>query len=121
MQAFVFDTYAILEIIDGNPNYAKYLNCGIVINEFIFAELCYKFLREGQAEKSNLYSEKYKQFIATPDAETIKEAMFFRANNKKKNLTATDCISYMMSKKLGVRLLTGDQQFESIDNVEFVK
>ena len=121
MQAFVFDTYALLEIINGNPNYAKYLDCGIVINEFIFAELCYKFLREGQIEKSNLYSEKYKQFIMTPDAETIKEAMSFRANNKKKNLTATDCISYIMAKSLKIKLLTGDKQFEGIDNVEYVK
>ena len=121
MQAFVFDTYALIEIINGNSGYAKYLDCGVVINEFIFAELCYKFLREGQIEKSNLYSEKYRQFIVTPDAETIKEAMSFRANNKKKNLSATDCISYTMSKKLKIKLLTGDQQFEKMDDIEFVK
>jgi predicted nucleic acid-binding protein len=121
MQAFVFDTYALLEIINGNSNYAKYLDCGIIINEFIFAELCYKFLREGQVEKSNLYSEKYKHFIMTPDAETIKEAMSFRADNKKKNLTATDCINYIMSKKLNIKLLTGDQLFEKMENVEFLK
>ena len=89
--------------------------------KFIFAELCYKFLREGQIEKSNLYSEKYRQFIMTPDAEIIKEAMSFRANNKKKNLTATDCISYIMSKKLKIKLLTGDKQFEGMENVEFVR
>ena len=45
-EIFLFDTYAILEIISGSKNYSKYLNCGIIINTFIFAELCYKLIRE---------------------------------------------------------------------------
>lgn len=32
---FVFDTYAILEIISGNENYKTHLNSKIVINNFI--------------------------------------------------------------------------------------
>ena len=121
MQAFVFDTYSLFEIINGNPNYAKYVNSQIIINEFIFAELCYKLMREGSAEKSNFYAEKYKHLIATPGAETIKEAMLFRTYNKKKNLSATDCIGYIMAKNLKIKFLTGDQQFENMENVEFVK
>ena len=32
-----------------------------------------------------------------------------------------DCIGYMTAKRLGVKFLTGDREFEGMDNVEFVK
>ena len=121
MQAFVFDTYALLEIIAGNPNYEKYLNSEVIINDFIFAELYYKLVREFDIEKSNFYSEKYAHFIMDIGVETIKEAMLFRARNKKKNFSATDCIGYALALKLNVKLLTGDKAFEGVENVEYVK
>ena len=121
MQAFVFDTYALLEIIAGNQNYAKYLNSEIIINDFIFAELCYKIIRESGIEKANFYANRFAHFRKDLDAETIKEAMLFRAQNKKNNLSATDCISYVMALKLNLNFLTGDGQFEGMENVEFVK
>lgn len=117
---FLFDTYAVLEIINGNKSYNLYLDCDIIINEFIFAELCYKLLRESY-EKADYYINKYKEFIIFPDEETIKEAMKFRVGYKKQNLSMTDCIGYIMAKKLGIKFLTGDKEFEDMENVEFVK
>ena len=121
MQAFVFDTYALFEIIGGNSNYSKYLECEIIINDFIFAELCYKFIREGNIKKADFYGAEFARFRKELDADTIKKAMLFRAQNKKRNLSATDCISYMMAAKLNLKFLTGDRQFENMSNVEFVK
>ena len=121
MQAFVFDTYALLEVISGNPNYEKYLNSEVIINDFIFAELYYKLIREFDIEKSNFYSEKYANFIVELNVETIKKAMLFRARNKKKNFSATDWIGYALALKLSIRFLTGDKSFEGLENVEFVK
>ena len=118
--AFVFDTYAILEIIGGNENYRNYLNSRIVINNFIFAELCYKLYRE-KAPKVEEYIKEYSKFIQPLTSDTIKEAMLFRTNNKSKNLSMTDCISYVMSLKLNIKFLTGDKEFENLNNVEFVK
>ena len=42
---YLFDTYAIIEIIDGNKNYLKYSDSDVVINNFIFAELCYNLFK----------------------------------------------------------------------------
>jgi len=39
---FLFDTYALIEIFNKNPNYERYIDVESVINEFIFAEYCYK-------------------------------------------------------------------------------
>ena len=54
MTEFVFDTYAIIEVIKGNPNYASYLDATPIINQFILAELCYCLLKEAGIEKSKL-------------------------------------------------------------------
>ena len=120
MQAFVFDTYALLEIIAGNPNYSSYLSSEIIINDFVFAELCYKLIRESGIEKASFYVDRYSHFRKEIDAETIKEAMLFRIQHKKKNLSPADCISYVMALKLNLKFLTGDMQFENMENVEFV-
>ena len=52
-EKFVFDTYALLEIINGNSRYKNYLDAGIIITEFILAELCFRFIREGESAKSD--------------------------------------------------------------------
>jgi len=117
---FVFDTFAILEIINGNRNYEKYIDSKIIINDFIFAELCYKLFREN-VPKAEEYIQKYSKFILELEPRTIKDAMIFRINNLKKGLSMTDCISYLMANQLKVRFLTGDKEFKDINNVEFVK
>ena len=40
---------------------------------------------------------------------------------KKRNVSMTDCIGYILSKQLGIKFLTGDKEFENFPNVEFVK
>lgn len=119
-QKFLFDTYAILEIIDGNPLYLKYIDSEIVINDFIFAELCYKLIRE-KAPNQDSYLKKHAPFIVHAESEVIKEAMQFRIDNLRKNLSMTDCISYCLANRLGIKFLTGDKEFEGMENVEFVK
>ena len=32
-----------------------------------------------------------------------------------------DCIGYMVAKRLNIKFLTGDKDFEDLDNVKFVK
>ena len=61
---FVFDTYAIIEIIKGNKNYMSYLNEGIIINSFIFAELCYILTRDGYPN-SDKYLDRYEKSSST--------------------------------------------------------
>ena len=119
-QIFLFDTYAIIEIIRGNPNYEKYLDCGIVINEFIFAELCYQLIRLHSKNKEN-YLKNYSQVLKRCSPTTIEKAMKFRFKNKNKKMSMTDCISYTMALKLNIKFLTGDKEFKQMSNVEFQK
>ena len=119
-KAFVFDTYAIIEIIQGNKNYGAYLDSKIIINDFIFAELCYNFFKDKKL-KANEILNKYSKYIAPLKPEWIEEAMEFRLKWKDRKVSMTDCIGYVMAKKLGIKFLTGDKEFEKLEEVEFVK
>ena len=116
----LFDTYALFEIIDKNPKYAKYLEKNAVINEFIFAELCYNLTKDNAENIDEILNE-LKFAIVHAKPEWIKEAMQFRVKWKDRNVSMADCISYVMSKKLDIKFLTGDKEFEGMENVEFVK
>ena len=119
--AFVFDTYAIIEIIRGNKNYKPYLDSAILINDFILTELCYNLIKEYTVDKAYEYIDKYSQYVIRVSPEIIKEAMLFRFNNRKQNISMTGCIGYILAKKLNIKFLTGDKEFENLKNVEFVK
>jgi predicted nucleic acid-binding protein len=49
--------------------------------------------------------------------------MRFRLKMKrgKKNLSYVDALGYIIAEKLGVKFLTGDNAFDGMDNVEYVK
>ena len=47
--------------------------------------------------------------------------MQFRLQWKDRGVSITDCVSYIIAKKLGINFLTGDREFEDIENVEFIK
>ena len=51
----------------------------------------------------------------------MKNAMFFRLQNKSLNLSYVDCIGYVLARSSGLKFLTGDIQFKDMSNVEFVK
>lgn len=120
-ESYIFDTYALIEIIRGNENYKTYANAKIVITDFILAELCFNLIRELGIAKSYYYVDEYAPFVYKIDKEVIKEAMHFRYLNKKKDLSMADCIGHILAKRLGIKFLTGDKEFKSLENVEFVK
>ncbi len=117
---YIFDNYALMEIIEGNESYKPYLDSEIIINNFIFAELCYVLYRD-KYKGARAHIDRYAKHIASVKPEWIEEAMKFRLEWKDRNVSITDCVSYIMAKKLGIKFLTGDKEFEKINDVEFVK
>jgi len=122
IKTYFFDTYAFFEIICGNPDYEEYKkDISIITTRLNLIELHYGLLRLYGVETANFYFEKFKKFIKSFDDEIIKKANEFRLLNKRKNLSYTDCIGYVFSKKLNVEFLTGDKEFENFDGVRFIK
>ena len=118
---YFFDTYGIVEILDGNPNYADYKDEKVTITVFNLAEIYYHSLLEYSEKEAEEIYNKYKDAVVEIDDEAMKEAMRFRKEHKKDKMSYTDCIGYICAKKHGLKFLTGDKEFEGMENVEFVK
>jgi len=122
MNSFFFDTYAFYEIIIGNPNYAFFTKeVKIVTTQFNLMELYYTLLSLYSKEKALDFFNRYEEFVVPITNNVVIEAMDFRKNNYRRNLSYIDCLGYIIAKKMNVLFLTGDKQFENFDNVRFVK
>jgi hypothetical protein len=118
---YFFDTYAIIEIMKGNPDYAKFKYAKIVITMFNLVELHYKLLRDFNMQIAEEVLHEYSDYVIDVDIETIKEANEFKLLHRKKRLSAPDAIGYITAQKYGMKFLTGDRQFKGMRGVEFVK
>lgn len=118
---FFFDSYAILEVLRGSKNYEKYKECIIVTAKLNLFEVFYSILKDLEEKDYNNLFQKYYGAAVDFDLDVIKEAAKFRLKYKKNNLSMTDCIGYMLAKRWRIRFLTGDKEFENMENVEFVK
>jgi predicted nucleic acid-binding protein len=118
---FFFDTYALIEIIHGNSNYAKYRNTKIITSKMNLMELHYRILCIYGNEYAETAYQKFLKFVVEIPDEVIKKANKFKYLNKKRKLSYIDCVGYVLAKVHNVKFLTGDKEFKDMPNVEFVK
>lgn len=120
-ETFFFDSYAIFEIMKGNKNYEKYTKTLVRTTKLNLFELYHGFLKDAENEKADAALREYYKFCIDFDKETIKEAAELKIKLSKRNVSMTDCLGYILAKQLGIKFLTGDKEFENLENVEFVK
>ncbi len=120
-ETIFLDTYAIIEIIEGNKNYERYIDCKAVLTKLNLFELHYTLIRKHGEKIAKEQFDKYSSYELDFDNKVIIEAAKFRFAFRKQNISMTDCIGYITAKKLGIKFLTGDKQFEFLPDVEFVK
>ena len=118
---FFFDSYAFFELLKGNPSYEKYKKVAIVTTKLNLFELYLGLLRDINEEIAEKYFDKYYIYIKEFDENVIKQAAKLKNKLNKRDLSMTDSIGYIFAKQLGIKFLTGDKEFENLDNVEFVK
>jgi uncharacterized protein len=118
---YFFDTYALFEIIGGSNDYKKYLDKDIVLTKLNIFEIYQNSLNDFGGVKADEILENYYEYIVEYPKNVIKEAAKLRLKFKKRDLSMTDCIGYVISKRLNIKFLTGDKEFEDFENVEFVK
>ena len=121
IKRYFFDTYAIIEIVSGSSVYARFVNETPIITIFNLAEIYYSALNNLNESKADEIYEKYFCCVVDISDEILKDAMKFRKKNKKRNLSYTDCIGYIYALKNNLLFLTGDKEFENLENVEFIK
>ena len=116
---FFLDTYAIIEIIKGNTHYVKYLDFELFTSILNLYELYYYLLREYGEEKAKEYFFQFRDMIIP-----IKDPhIFFAAQfkHKRKNISYADALGYAMAIEANAKFLTGDDAFQNLEHVEFIK
>ncbi len=120
-KSFFFDTYAFYEIIKENKNYLNYIDSIILTTKLNIFELYNRFLKINDLYLANIAIDNYYPFAVDFNQDVIKEAAKFKILLNKRDVSMTDCIGYCLAKQLGIKFLTGDEQFENMENVEYVK
>ena len=120
-EVYFFDSYACIEIILGNENYKKYMQAEMVFTKLNVYEVFLALLKKLGEKEANSFIEKTERNVVDFDKEVIKAAAKMRLWYNKSDVSMADCIGYMVAKKMNIRFLTGDREFEHMDNVEFVK
>ena len=118
---YFFDTYALVEIANGNKNYSMFLSENITISILNLGELYLINLREFGRDAALGLINKFKFQILEITQDVVIEAMEFKNKCNKREYSWTDCIGYALSKKHKIKFLTGDMQFKDMENAEFVK
>ena len=125
MARYYADTYALLEILKGNPAYERYAGEELVTSEFNMLELAYALTRDYGEEKAVKILRVVRAFvtIAQPRDEDYARASRLRLELRKqgRNLSLIDALGYVLAKRLNIRFLTGDREFIDLDGVEYVR
>ncbi len=121
IKKFFWDSYAVIETIKGNSNYNPYIDDEVIITIFNLTEIYFSALKDlGETAAEKIYQQ-YSPSVSEVSETIIKKAMKFKLKNKDKNFSYTDCIGYIYSIENDMIFLTGDKEFENLENVEFVK
>lgn len=120
---FFFDTYAIIEIIKGNPNYKVYSNEPFITTRLNVMELYYYLIRVKDEATAEKYFNLFIPACIPIGNDTLKNAMKLRFKLRKENnlISYIDCVGYSAALEKGVRFLSGEKHFLGLKNVEFVQ
>lgn len=126
---YLVDSFALFEwLIHGNQKYAKIFeqiqSAGAFTTHLSLLEFYHwSFHNFGKEEADGRLSEVISYLEIVPlDIDLIKVAGIFRSNGlrQKKKFSYTDSVNYAAAQRLKIKLLTGDQEFKGMKNVEFV-
>ncbi len=118
-ESIFFDTYSFIEVIRGNPKYLEYTSYNPVTTIFNVAELNYALKKEHSKKIADDITSSYRNCVTKLFWEDVISAMDLKT--KHRNLSIPDALGFTVAKRLGMKFLTGDEDFKDFDNVVFVK
>lgn len=122
VRVYFFDTYALHEIITKNQSYDPYIKgIAVVTTRLNLMELHYTLLIKYGKNIADRYFDFFADFSVDFDDNIVKKASEFKFSLRKRKLSYIDCLGYIVAKSKGIKFLTGDKEFEDLENVEYVK
>ena len=118
---YFFDTYAIIEILKNNPKYFSYREYPVIITQLNIIEITYSVLLEYGEDNAKIIYGRFQDCVQEINQEIILQALKFRKQYNKRNLSYANCIGYTYAIQNNLKFLTGDDQFKDLPQIEFVK
>ncbi len=118
---YFLDTYALIEIVEGNPSYQKYLESDVITLKDNLAELFYFLLKKYDEKIASSLLERFSKISVELPLNIIDKAMIFRYKHEKSRFSYIDCFGYIYSLENKRIFLTGDRAFKGMTDVELVR
>ncbi len=126
-KTYFFDTYSLIELLNGSESYAGFRNCTILTSKLNLMEIYTFFIKKGEKQKADFYFDKFLVNCEEIPDSVLKLAVIFRRRfnsqvpKPKFTVSFVDAIGYVFARHLKIKFLTGDDAFKNLPNVEFVK
>ncbi len=114
------DTYALYEVMDGNPNFLHYLNQNFTISDLTLTEFYALLLRRFNQNTADYWANQFRIYSESTPFSILVKAVIFRKQTGK-NISFFDAVGYMHAKENNYLFVTGDKEFETMQNVEFIQ
>ena len=117
---YCLDTYALVEIAEGNPKFVFLLKEKFVIPSITLAEFFWVVLRDKSEEDAVYWSEKLLSFSVDVSISTLIRAQKFRYVNRKRNISFFDSAGYFFAQDNDYLFVTGDKEFKNMKGVTHI-
>lgn len=121
INTFFADTYALIEILNGHPDYTPYAGEKLLTTQYNLIELYYHAMQTWGNEAADLQLKMLSKLCIKITHTSINYAMKFKLQYKKEKLSYVDCIGYSLAQELKIPFLTGESKFKDKENVEWIK
>ena len=117
---YCLDTYALIEIAEGNPKFSFLLKESFIIPNTTLAEFYWVVLRDKGKEEASHWSERLSGFSVEVSIKTLIKAQDFRYLHKKSKISFFDCVGYVFSIDNNYPFVTGDKEFKNMKGVKHI-
>ncbi len=120
---FFYDSYAVLAFTSGNQAYREYFekNDG-VLTKLNLLEVFYRSLEQFGFKAASDILDTFSKYLVDFGLEDIAGSMKTRLELKRegRDVSYADALGYFLSRKMGIKFLTGDKTFRGLSSVEYV-
>ena len=114
------DTYALVEISNGNPLFAHLLNEDVLVTDLTMAEFYGDLYRKYNQKTADYWHRKLSLICQAVPRKVLLKAVQYIIDNKKQNLSFFDCAGYLFALENQIIFVTGDKEFRHKEGVEFI-
>ena len=115
------DTYALIETSMGNPKFSRLMREEFVITDLTMAEFYIVLRKKHNDETAHYWHRKLAPFCKPVARQTLINALIFREENKKEDISVFDAAGYIFSKENKYDFVTGDKAFKSKLGIKFIQ